>query len=92
MMETKKPLGRAKKGPPFSWASRTTKQIVYEVDGFRFVTVWHLTTMQPDRSIAGYSFRIPSEPSPPPIQDPIDPPENPDVPVREPDPEDPGQI
>jgi len=39
-----------------------------------------------------YDLRIPSEPAPPPIQDPIDPPENPDMPVREPDPEDPGQI
>ena len=39
-----------------------------------------------------YQLRIPSEPSPPPIQDPPNPPENPDVPVREPDPEDPGQI
>jgi hypothetical protein len=37
-------------------------------------------------------LRIPSEPSPPPIQDPPNPPENPDVPVREPDPEEPGQI
>jgi len=39
-----------------------------------------------------YQLRIPSEPSPPPIQDPPNPPENPDVPVREPDPEEPGQI
>ena len=39
-----------------------------------------------------YQLRIPSEPSPPPIQDPVNPPENPDVPVREPDPEEPGQI
>ena len=39
-----------------------------------------------------HQLRIPSEPSPPPIQDPPNPPENPDVPVREPDPEDPGQI
>lgn len=39
-----------------------------------------------------HEFRIPSEPAPPPIHEPIDPPENPDVPVREPDPEDPGQI
>jgi hypothetical protein len=37
-------------------------------------------------------LRIPSEPSPPPIQDPPNPPENPDVPVREPDPEEPQQI
>jgi hypothetical protein len=39
-----------------------------------------------------HKFRIPSEPAPPPIQEPLDPPENPDVPIREPDPEDPGQI
>jgi hypothetical protein len=36
-------------------------------------------------------LRAPAEPIPPPVQDPIDPPENPDVPVREPDPDD-GQI
>jgi len=41
---------------------------------------------------AHLELRIPSEPLPPPIQEPFDPPENPDVPVREPDPEDPGQI
>jgi hypothetical protein len=39
-----------------------------------------------------YALRTPAEPSPLPIQDPLYPPENPDVPVREPDPEDPGQI
>lgn len=39
-----------------------------------------------------YELRAPAEPSPSPIQDPIDPPENPDAPVREPDPEEPGQI
>jgi len=39
-----------------------------------------------------YALRTPAEPSVPPIQDPIDPPENPDVPVREPEPDDPGQI
>jgi len=49
--------------------------------------------MQPEmKHPIEYSLRIPSEPAPPPLQDPIDPPENPDVPVREPDPEDPGQI
>lgn len=42
--------------------------------------------------IAEYRLRIPSEPSPPPIQDPPEPPENPDAPVREPDPDVPGQI
>jgi hypothetical protein len=39
-----------------------------------------------------YSLRTPAEPTFPPIQDPIDPPENPDVPIREPEPDDPGQI
>ena len=39
-----------------------------------------------------FLLRVPSEPAPPPIQEPVDPPENPDMPVREPDPEDPGQI
>jgi hypothetical protein len=37
-------------------------------------------------------MRAPSEPSYPPIHEPIDPPENPDVPVREPDPEEPNEI
>ena len=36
--------------------------------------------------------RIPAEPEPFPVKEPPDPPENPDLPVREPDPEDPGQI
>jgi hypothetical protein len=33
-----------------------------------------------------------AEPSFPPIQEPPDPPENPDAPVREPDPAEPGEI
>jgi hypothetical protein len=33
-------------------------------------------------------FRTPAELSPPPIKEPIESPENPDVPVREPDPDD----
>jgi hypothetical protein len=37
-------------------------------------------------------MRTPAEPTYPPIHQPIDPPENPDVPVREPDPEDPNEI
>lgn len=37
------------------------------------------------------ALRIPTEPAPP-LPEPIDPPENPDAPVREPDPEEPGQI
>jgi hypothetical protein len=40
----------------------------------------------------GYRFREPSEPSPPPIQEPPNPPENPHAPVREPDPDDSDQI
>jgi hypothetical protein len=39
-----------------------------------------------------YRLRMPAEPEPLPIQEPPDAPENPDMPVREPDPEDPGQI
>jgi hypothetical protein len=39
-----------------------------------------------------YTLRAPVEPSPTPVQDPIYPPENPDVPVREPEPDDPNQI
>jgi hypothetical protein len=40
-----------------------------------------------------YSVRTPAEPMPPPVKEPPpDGPENPDVPVREPDPEESGQI
>ena len=39
-----------------------------------------------------YRLRIPPGPEPFPVQEPPDPPETPDLPVREPDPEDPGQI
>ncbi len=39
-----------------------------------------------------YDFRSPAEPMPPPIKEPTEPPENPDAPVREPDPEEPAQI
>jgi len=41
---------------------------------------------------AGFEFRSPAEPAPPPIKEPVEPPENPDAPVREPDPEEPAQI
>lgn len=37
-------------------------------------------------------LRNPAEPSPPPVQDPPYSPENPDIPVREPDPEEPNDI
>jgi len=37
-------------------------------------------------------LRSPAEPSPLPIKEPPDPPENPDAPVREPDPTEPAQI
>ena len=43
-------------------------------------------------SPTGYRFREPSEPSPPPVKEPLNSPENPDAPVREPDPDDPSQI
>jgi hypothetical protein len=48
--------------------------------------------MHPDHHHSEYQLRIPSEPEPFPIKEPPDPPENPDMPVREPDPEEPGQI
>jgi hypothetical protein len=56
-----------------------------------FRHLWHLNVMQPEINVL-YRLRIPPGPEPFPVQEPPDPPENPDVPVREPDPEDPGQI
>ncbi|HEY3617232.1 MAG TPA: hypothetical protein VGK96_10495 [Candidatus Sulfotelmatobacter sp.] len=53
---------------------------------------WHQNAMYTDEDPLQYHLRIPSEPEPFPIHEPPDPPENPDMPVREPDPEDPGQI
>jgi hypothetical protein len=60
--------------------------------GFRFASFWHQKPMHPDQHHSEYQLRIPSEPEPFPIKEPPDPPENPDMPVREPDPEEPGQI
>jgi hypothetical protein len=60
--------------------------------GFRFPSFWHQNAMHPDHHSLEYRFRIPSEPEPFPIHEPPDSPENPDLPVREPDPEDPNQI
>jgi hypothetical protein len=57
-----------------------------------FRGIGHLNSVRLILPQLEYALRIPAEPSPPPIQDPIDPPENPDVPVREPEPDDPGQI
>jgi hypothetical protein len=39
-----------------------------------------------------YRLRAPAEPTLPPIQEPPTPPENPDMPAREPDPDVPNQI
>jgi hypothetical protein len=39
-----------------------------------------------------HHLRTPSEPSPAPIKEPPNLPENPDVPMREPDPDDPAQV
>jgi len=64
--------------------------LIQLLDRLPFNGLWHLRFEEIPMS--EYVLRAPAEPSPPPIQDPIDPPENPDVPVREPDPEDPGQI
>jgi hypothetical protein len=37
-------------------------------------------------------LRTPAEPAPTPIKEPDDPPENPNVPIREPEPDDPDEI
>lgn len=60
------------------------------ISGLLFRRGRHLRGMNP--TLENVWARTPAEPTFPPVQDPIDPPENPDVPVREPDPEDPGQI
>ena len=75
-------------GPAFY--SSALIQLLELLDRLPFSGLWHLRLEE--MPMSEYVFRAPSEPSPPPIQDPIDPPENPDAPVREPDPEEPGQI
>lgn len=52
----------------------------------------HLNAMQTDILSPRFELRTPAEPAPPPIKEPTEPPENPDAPVREPDPEEPAQI
>jgi hypothetical protein len=52
---------------------------------------WHLIGMR-FQMPASAGFRAPSEPSPVPIKEAPDSPENPDVPVREPDPTEPDEI
>jgi hypothetical protein len=42
--------------------------------------------------VAEFRVRVPPEPSPAPIKEPPDAPENPDAPVREPDPDEPAQM
>ncbi len=42
--------------------------------------------------LAPFSLRTPAEPAPPPVKEPTEPPENPDAPVREPDPDQPPEI
>lgn len=56
-----------------------------------FSWLWHQNSMHPDNDFH-YQFRIPSEPEPFPVKEPPDSPENPDMPVREPDPDQPFQI
>ena len=46
----------------------------------------------PHPSFMQFDLRQIPEPSPPPIKEPPDGPENPDVPVREPDPDEPFQM
>ena len=48
--------------------------------------------MYSDYHLPEYELRSPADPQPFPVQEPPDPPENPDMPVREPEPEVPNQI
>jgi hypothetical protein len=57
-----------------------------------FRALSHLKVMQPVAAFLQFELRSPAEPMPPPIKEPTEPPENPDAPVREPDPEEPAQI
>ncbi len=50
----------------------------------------HLTLMQ--FTLTNLILRSPADPSPPPIKEPPDSPENPNAPVREPDPTEPAEI
>ena len=78
---------RASRGPLFSLMSD------WQNLHCRSSEFLHLSAMQQDVNLpVPLRLRIPGEPEPSPIQEPPDPPENPDLPVREPDPEDPGQI
>lgn len=53
----------------------------------------HLNLVRPRTILnSGYFLRTSSDPLPPPVREPVDPPENPDTPVREPEPAVPGQI
>jgi hypothetical protein len=45
-----------------------------------------------DAKAKTFRLRAPADPIPPPIKEPPDSPEDPHVPVREPDPEEPNQI
>jgi len=49
---------------------------------------WEMEAMLPTRQW----FRTPAEPMPPPIKEPPEPEGNPDAPVREPEPGEPGMI
>ena len=60
--------------------------------GFRRQPLLHQIAMHPNCVSAEYRLRVPSEPEPFPVKEPPDSPENPDMPVREPDPDQPFQI
>src|SRR4051794_20437788 len=72
---------------PMERRSRSSRERKSE----RLARFCHLNGMTPDLTTSSrFDFRIPSEPAPPPSKEP-NPPENPDVPIREPDPEEPGR-
>jgi hypothetical protein len=60
----------------------------YNLSAFKITAILPQPFMHPNEDM---NFRMPSEPSPPPIQEPPSP-ENPGAPVREPDPEEPEEI
>jgi len=61
------------------------------IQGLRFAP--SIIPLREESIMVDYVLRVPTtEPSPPPVQEPTEPPENPDVPVREPEPDVPNQI
>jgi hypothetical protein len=87
--------------PPPEFHRSYTRVSFSDCQRLPFSREWHLTLMSNEISKSSplslnydlnYASRGPAEPSLPPVQEPPAPPENPDMPVREPDPDMPNQI